>query len=205
MKIAILTFDGFNEIDSFVASHILNRVRQAGWNAEIACPTEWVQSMNGVRVAAQRPLEFANEADAVVVGSGPLTRQILADDRVLCRLQLDPRRQLIGSQCSGALVLAKLGLLESIPACTDPITRPFLQAAGVEVIERPFYAGGNVATAGGCFSATYLATWILWRALGRAAAEEALAFVAPVGERDRFVAQALSAVEPFVDPPVLDD
>ena len=33
MQIAILTFDGFNEVDSFVACNILNRGR--GWKAPI--------------------------------------------------------------------------------------------------------------------------------------------------------------------------
>ena len=36
MQIAILTFDGFNEIDSFVACNVLNRIR--GWKASIAAP-----------------------------------------------------------------------------------------------------------------------------------------------------------------------
>jgi transcriptional regulator GlxA family with amidase domain len=200
MRIAVLTFDGFNEIDSFVASHILNRVKRAGWKAEITCPAESVQSLNGVRVAAQRQIEFANEADAVLVGSGRLTRQIVADERIISRLQLDPRRQLVGSQCSGALILAKLGLLGSLPACTDLMTRPFLEAAGVQVLERPFFATGNVATAGGCLSATYLATWVLWRLLGREAAKEALSYVAPVAEQDQLLAQALGTVAPFVEP-----
>ena len=198
MRIAVLTFDGFNEIDSFVVSHILNRVKRPGWKAEIVSPTDWVQSMNGVRVAAQRRLEFANEADAVLVGSGRLTRQIIGDDDLMSRLELDPGRQLIGSQCSGALVLARLGLLTSRPACTDLMTRPFLEAAGVQVLDRAFFARGNVATAGGCLSATYLATWVLWRLLGRGAAEEALSYVAPVGERDEFLARTLGTVEPFI-------
>jgi transcriptional regulator GlxA family with amidase domain len=198
MRIAVLTFDGFNEIDSFVAFHILNRVKRSGWKAEITCAAESVQSMNGVRMAAQRQIEFANEADAVLVGSGTLTRQIVADGRITSRLQLDTRRQLVGSQCSGALVLAKLGLLNSLPACTDLMTKPFLETAGIQVLDRPFFAGGNVATAGGCLSAVYLATWVLWRFLGRNAAEEALSYVAPVAEQDQFLARALGAVEPFV-------
>jgi hypothetical protein len=33
MRIAILTFDGFNEIDSFVALNLLNRVKRPGWQA----------------------------------------------------------------------------------------------------------------------------------------------------------------------------
>ncbi|MGH7787960.1 MAG: DJ-1/PfpI family protein [Candidatus Binatia bacterium] len=199
MRIAILTFDGFNEIDSFVTSHILNRVGQAGWKAEITCPSESVQSLNGVRVHAQRQIEFANEADAVLVGSGRLTEQIIADESIMSRLHLDPRRQLIGSQCSGALVLAKLGLLASLPACTDLMTRPLLEAAGVRVLDQSFFAEENVASAGGCLSAPYLATWVLWRLLGRDAAEGALRYVAPVGERDQFLAQALGTVAPFVD------
>jgi len=202
MRIAILTFDGFNEIDSFVAFHILNRVRREEWKVEITCPAESVQSLNGVRVAAQRQLEFANEADAVLVGSGRLTRQIVEDEAILSRLRLDPGRQLIGSQCSGALVLAKLGLLASQPACTDVVTRPLLEAAGVKVLEQSFFARGNVATAGGCLSSTYLASWVLCRLLGREAAEDALGYVAPVGERDQFVGRALAAVAPFVvEPP----
>ena len=31
MHIAILTFDGFNELDSFIALGILNRVKRPGW------------------------------------------------------------------------------------------------------------------------------------------------------------------------------
>jgi hypothetical protein len=39
MQIAVLTFDGFNEIDSFVAAHILNRLRPKGWKAFITSPS----------------------------------------------------------------------------------------------------------------------------------------------------------------------
>src|SRR6266540_805837 len=59
LRIAVVTFDGFNEIDSFVSSHILNRVEVDGWKAEITCPSDTVQSRHGVRVHAQQPLEFA--------------------------------------------------------------------------------------------------------------------------------------------------
>ncbi len=50
MHIAILTFDGFNELGSFIASGILNRVKSSDWKVPIACPTESVRSMNGVEV-----------------------------------------------------------------------------------------------------------------------------------------------------------
>src|SRR5689334_817471 len=112
MKIAILTFEGFNEIDSFVALNILNRVKQENWKAEIAAPAEVVTSMNGVTIHAQKPLSFAGEADAVLFGSGRLTRQIVRDEALLSQIKVAPERQLVGSQCSGALLLKKLGLVE---------------------------------------------------------------------------------------------
>ncbi|HJQ70912.1 MAG TPA: DJ-1/PfpI family protein [Blastocatellia bacterium] len=198
MRIAIVTFDGFNEIDSFVASHILNRVDRAGWKAEIAAPAQSVTSMNGVTVSAQQPLEFLNEADAVIIGSGRKTRQAIIDESIISRIRLSPERQLIGSQCSGALVLAHLGYLKDIPACTDVRTRPMLEAAGVRVLDRPFHAEGNIASAGGCLSAQYLATWMIWRLAGKKAAVDALSYVMPVGEQSEYIARAIEAVSAYV-------
>ncbi|HYM34477.1 MAG TPA: DJ-1/PfpI family protein [Steroidobacteraceae bacterium] len=194
MRIAILTFEGFNEIDSFVALNLLGRVRRPNWQAHIASPTETVQSVNGLRIHAQQPLEYANEADVVLIGSGRYTRSIIEDRTLMSRLQLNPSKQLIGSQCSGALMLAKLGLLDSMPACTDSRTKPFLAATNVTVLQKPFHCEGNIATAGGCLSAHYLATWVITRALGREAAEEALRYIVPVGEEQQYIARAMSVV-----------
>ena len=199
MKIAVVTFDGFNEIDSFVAAHILNRVERAGWKAEITAPAEFVTSLNGVRVAAQRPLEFTHDADAVLLGSGRRTAQVIEDAAVMSRIKVDPRRQLIASQCSGALILARLGLLDGAPVCTDLKTRPAVEAAGVRVLDRPFYARGNVASAGGCLSGQYLATWMIWRLIGKEAAIDALSYVAPVGQEEEYVSRAVAAVSEFID------
>ncbi|MDH1265912.1 DJ-1/PfpI family protein [Pseudomonas sp. GD03944] len=198
MRIAILTFDGFNELDSFVASALLNRLRDRGWQAQITCPGERVTSMNGVQVLAQQPLEFAREADVVLFGSGIKTRQIAEDSAILERLQLDPRKQLIGAQCSGALLMARLGLLQGMPACTDLTSKPWVIEAGVEVLNQPFFARGNLATAGGCLSAPYLAAWAIARLAGEQACAEVLHYVAPVGEKEAFVERALAVIRPYL-------
>ncbi|MGH8355527.1 MAG: DJ-1/PfpI family protein [Pseudomonas sp.] len=198
MRIAVLTFEGFNELDSFVAAGLLNRMRGQGWQAEITCPQEQVTSMNGVRVLAQQPLEFANQADVVLFGSGIQTRAIAEDTAILGRLRLDPQRQLIGAQCSGALLMAKLGLLGSLPACTDLTTKPWVIEAGVRVLDQPFFAEGNLATAGGCLSAPYLATWVIAKLAGEDACASALHYVAPVGEKEAFVERALGVVLPYL-------
>ncbi|HKX44231.1 MAG TPA: DJ-1/PfpI family protein [Burkholderiaceae bacterium] len=198
MRIAIVTFDGYNELDSFIALGLLNRLKAHGWKAEIASPSAHITSMNGVTVAAQQPLEFANEADAVLFGSGIYTRAIAENSALLDRLQLDPLRQFIGAQCSGALLLARLGLLADMPACTDLTTKPWLVEAGVRVQDAPFHARGPIATAGGCLASQYLAAWLMLRGAGEAATAQALHYAAPVGEKEAYVERLLAVVRPFV-------
>ncbi|MGW1723321.1 DJ-1/PfpI family protein [Streptomyces sp. NPDC002306] len=195
MQVAVVTFDGFNELDSFIASALINRCRKDGLEAFITTPTPVVTSMNGVEVTGQRPMEFVTEADVVLIGSGVKARDVVADDRLISRLRLDPSRQLIGSQCSGALVLARLGLLGSMPVCTDIKSRPFVEAAGVTVLDTAFHSEGNIATAGGCLASQYLATWVITRTVGEDAARDVIGYVAPVGESQETVARALRAVE----------
>jgi transcriptional regulator GlxA family with amidase domain len=198
MHIAILTFDGYNELDSFIPYGILNRVKKPGWRVSIASPTAQVQSMNGLVLQAQATLADACAADAVIVGSGMKTRDVVADPALMAQLQLDPARHLLGAQCSGTLVLAKLGLLGAVPACTDLITKPWVQEAGVEVLDQPFFASGNVATAGGCLASHYLAAWVLARLEGVDAAQSALHYVAPVGEKEAYVQRAMGHLMPYL-------
>jgi transcriptional regulator GlxA family with amidase domain len=201
MHIAILTFQGFNEIDSLLAFNVLNRITNPDWRVTLCCPEATVTSKSGLVVHAQSRIDEVSSADVVLVGSGVMTRQVVNDPGIMARLKLDPSRQLIGSQCSGTLILAKLGLLAGVPACTDLTTKPWVQEAGVEVLNQPFFASGNVATAGGCLSSQYLAAWVIARTAGMEAAEVALHYVAPVGEKDEYVARAIRNIAPYVGAP----
>jgi len=198
MHIAILTFEGFNELDSLIALGLLNRIKTPGWRVSIASPTLRVRSMNGLVIESQATLQEANEADAVIVGSGALTREVVEDRQLMGQLRLDPTRQLLAAQCSGTLVLAKLGLLEGVSACTDLTTKPWVQAAGVDVLNQAFFARGNVATAGGCLASTYLAAWIIARLQGLEAAGNAVHYVAPVGEKQLYVERTMANIQPYL-------
>ena len=200
MLISILTFQGFNELDSFIALGILNRIKKPNWRVEICCPEDSVTSMNGVTVLAQSRLERLHLSDAVIVGSGMQTREVVKNPEIMQQLQigLDPNKQLIGAQCSGTLILAQLGLLGQIPACTDLITKPWVQESGVNVLNTPFYAENNIATAGGCLASQYLAAWIIAKTQGLEAAKEAMHYVAPVGEKEDYVSRAIANIEIFL-------
>ena len=198
MHIAILTFDGYNELDSLIALGVLNRSRPEGWRISIAAPASTITSMNGVTIHAHIDLAEACTADAVIIGSGVKTRDIIQDHSIMTQLKsLDPSRQLIGAQCSGALILAKLGLLNNIPACTDTITKPWAIEAGINVLNQAFFAQNNIATAGGCFASAYLGAWVRLRLDNEQATRDALHYLAPVGEKDDYVARAMSNILPY--------
>jgi transcriptional regulator GlxA family with amidase domain len=197
MHIAILTFDGFNELDSLIAFGMLSRISLLGdtqWRVSIASPTARVTSMNGLTLDAHIGLQEACTADAVLIGSGMKTRDVAQDHAIMGQLQLDAQRQLVAAQCSGTFLLAKLGLTGQLSACTDNTSKPWVQAAGVRVVNQPFAAHGNIATAGGCLAAQYLCAWLLTRLKGEAQAREVLHYFAPVGEKDTYVDRAMGHV-----------
>ena len=197
MHIAILTFDGFNELDSLIAYGMLSRISLLGdpdWKVSIASPTEKVTSMNGLSIDAHIDLKQAIDADAVVIGSGMKTREVANNALILDQLKLNPSRQLIAAQCSGTFLLARLGLLGQMPACTDTTSKPWVQAAGVNILNRAFYASGNLATAGGCLSAQYISAWLIARLKSTQHAQEVLHYFAPVGEKEEYVSRAMAHI-----------
>jgi transcriptional regulator GlxA family with amidase domain len=181
MKISIIAFDNFTDIDVFLMWDIFNRVEAPDWKVEILGSKDFHVSTTGIRIPMHGQLERARHSDAVLFTSGIGTRAVIKDQDYLDRLQLDPQKQLIGSMCSGSLVLARLGLIQG-PATTYPTSRRELIAMGVEVVERPFVRNGNVATAAGCLAAQYLAGWVIETLTDEQTKERALLQIQPVGE-----------------------
>ena len=70
MHIAMLTFQGFNELDALVALGVLNRIKKPAWHVTLCCPEPTVTSMNGGVVHAGSGRSDVQSADAVIVGSG---------------------------------------------------------------------------------------------------------------------------------------
>ncbi|HEX8287480.1 MAG TPA: DJ-1/PfpI family protein [Pyrinomonadaceae bacterium] len=182
MKIAIVIFDKFTDVDLFLMWDLLNRVRVENWKVKILGESEAHVSATGISIATHGRIEEANDADAVLFVSGQGTRERIKDENWLKRFRLNPEKQFIGSICSGALILAALGLLEGKTATTYPTSKAALESFGVETIEKPFVANGNVATAGGCLASQYLCGWIIENTAGKNWRDLILKSIQPVGE-----------------------
>jgi transcriptional regulator GlxA family with amidase domain len=186
MEIAIIAFDRFTDIDVFMPWDLLNRARTAGardWRVRILGKTPYVTSVAGLKIPTHGGLEETSTSDAVLFGSGVGVEDCIKDPEFLDALDLDESRQLIGSMCAGAIILAEKGLLKGRRATTYPTYFDRLaQYEGVQPVHEPFVREGNVATAGGCLAAQLLCNWVM-ETLGSAELSEAvLASILPVGE-----------------------
>jgi len=181
-SIAIVIFDKFTDIDLWLMWDLLNRVRVADWSVKILGESESHISATGISVATQGRIKEANDADAVLFVSGQGTRDRIADENWLAKFDLNAEKQMIGSICSGALILAKLGFLEGKTATTYPTTKTALEGLGIEVVEKPFVAHGNIATAGGCLAQQYLIGWVVENLVDKEWSDLVVRAIQPVGE-----------------------
>jgi transcriptional regulator GlxA family with amidase domain len=181
-KIAIIVFDKFTDLDLWLMWDLLGRVRVPGWEVKILGENETHLSATNIEVKTHGRIEEANDADAVLFVSGRGTRDRIADESWLAKFDLNPEKQLIGSICSGSLILAKLGLLEGKTATTYPTSKAVLEGFGIEVIEKPFVAHDKTATAGGCLAQQYLIGWVIENLADKDLSELVLKSIQPVGE-----------------------
>jgi transcriptional regulator GlxA family with amidase domain len=182
MRISIVIFDEFTDVDLFLMWDLLNRVRVPDWDVRIIGEKSHHISVTGLTTATHGRIEEANESDVVLFVSGRGTRTLMHDKHWLSRFKLDPDRQMIASVCSGALLLAALGLLADKTATTYPTTKQALEGFGVTVEEKPFIVHGNIATSGGCLAAQYIVGWVIDRKADKEWKELVLKSIQPVGE-----------------------
>ncbi len=184
MKIVIVAFDKFTDIDVFLPWDILNRAKfkNKDWSVKIVGTQPVHRSVCGIDLPMQGDLSECNSADVVFFASGSGARTVIQDQSFLSQFKLDPSKQLICSMCSGALILAALGLLDGLTATTYPTAAEQLRSYGIEVVQQPLVIHGNIATAAGCLAAIDLVGWIIERLLSPQIKDEVLASIQPVGQ-----------------------
>jgi transcriptional regulator GlxA family with amidase domain len=185
-KISIVAFEKFTDIDVFMPWDLLYRAKAAGasdWDIRILGKTEYVTSVAGLKIPTHGRLDETADSRVVIFASGIGVEDVLKDRAFLDSLQLNEQRQLIGSMCAGAVILAEKGLLRGRRATTYPTYFDRLATyEGVQPVRESFVPNGNVATAGGCLAAQLLCGWIMEKLVSRDLADAVMASILPVGE-----------------------
>ena len=184
-KAVIVAFDKFTDVDVFLPWDLLNRVRLLHKDFQVkiigAAPTH--KSICGIDLAMQGNLDEVRDADMVFFASGSGTRALYKNPDYLQQFQLNPQKQIICSICSGALLLAGLGLLNGITATAYPSVFKELREMGITVIEDyHLVVHGNIATAAGCLAAVDLMGWAVEQLYDEKTKQSVIASVLPVGQ-----------------------
>ena len=85
MRISIVIFDEFTDIDLYLMWDLLNRVRLPDWEVRIVGDKSHHVSTTGLLTATHGPIDEANESDVVLFVSGLGTRTKMRDEVWLSR------------------------------------------------------------------------------------------------------------------------
>jgi len=182
MEVGIVAFDDFTDVDVFLPWDILNRVKLPEWTVKVYGTKDIHHSVTGLTVPVHKEVHRLNEATAVLFASGPGIRKLCHNESYLRQINLNPSRQLIGSMCSGALILGALGLLEGKTATTYPTAKRELEKFKVNVVEEAFVVHENIATAAGCLAAQDLCGWFIERLINKKVKNSVLKSIQPLGQ-----------------------
>jgi transcriptional regulator GlxA family with amidase domain len=180
MRIELLLFDGFDDLDALGPNELLRHAASAGAPFDVALVrldgAERVTSGIGTTLLVDG--ELSERPDLVIVpGGGLLTGRpagVLAEiergaiPAALARLH--GAGVVVASVCTGAMLLGAAGLLRGRPATTNRGALDRLRDAGAEAIDARVVDDGDILTAGGVTAGLDLALWLVEREVGAEAA-----------------------------------
>jgi transcriptional regulator GlxA family with amidase domain len=171
MRIDIILFDGFDELDAIAPYEVLRTAAGLGAPIEAelvgAHGAATITASHGTRIVVDRgPSEAADML--LVPGGGYFHGAGIRDELergALPRLleAAHARGTIVGSVCTGAMLLAATGVVAGRRATTHHLAIEDLRAAGAEVVEVRFVDDGDLVTAGGVTSGLDLALHLVER------------------------------------------
>jgi len=187
MKVAILVFPGVEELDFVGFLEVLavaNRVRGERYFETELVGTEAgpIECSGGLMVVPDENLRDLGGQDLLFVPGGGARRGIGVDALLRNRLVLGALKKtyeegkMVWSVCTGALLLARAGLLDGRAATTHHEFLNDLKRSGARVQRARVVVDGRIATGGGISSSIDVGLELVKETLGREAAKE-------VGER----------------------
>jgi transcriptional regulator GlxA family with amidase domain len=174
MKIAVLVYEGFDEVDAVGPFEVLGNVKYSDDTTAVSIASiaggETIKASHGMEIVA--PARLDDTYDLIVVPGGMwidrredvgvyaeylrnVIPQTLADQH--------QRGTTICSVCTGAMLLEKAGLLEGREATTHWAAKDDLRAAGATVLDERVVDDGDIVTCGGVTSGFDMALWLVER------------------------------------------
>lgn len=180
MQVAILLFDGFDDLDAVGPHEVFSKAAARGADLQVGRytldPQDIVTSSHGLRIEPDGTLP--PDPDLVVVPGGGWSdgggvRRVVDDGKLPDAVAtLHDDGATVASVCTGGMVLAAAGLTGGRPAVTHHDALGDLGESGAEVIDARVVDDGDVVTAGGVTAGLDLALHLLGREIGKGVADE---------------------------------
>ena len=182
MDIAIIVFDGVDELDAVGPYRVFAGAAGAGADLTVSLVTiedaEWVVASNGLEIRTDGTLGEA-EPDLVIVPGGGWNSRGEASAWAEARKGVIPEAVadlhddgvMVAGVCTGGMLLAETGLTDGRPAVTHAGALEELRETGAEVIDARVVDVGDLLTAGGVTSGLDLALYLLEREFGSSIAD----------------------------------
>jgi transcriptional regulator GlxA family with amidase domain len=178
MRMAVVVFDGFDELDAIGPLEVLrNAATMGGVDLEVELVAlegaAEVTGSHGLRVRPDGPLDPDRVDLLVVPGGGWIDRGAQGAWAEAGRGELPAAiaaahqaGAVVATVCTGAMLATAAGLTRGRPAVTHHGAIEELRAAGAEVVEARVVDDGDLVTAGGVTSGIDLALWLVERHFG---------------------------------------
>jgi transcriptional regulator GlxA family with amidase domain len=180
---AVILFDGFEELDAIGPYDVLATAAADGADLSTvdlvtATPTESVVASKGAEIVPHGTLDPEVPPEYLLVPGGSWVGgadggvRAAADRGVVPDLVADCHAagSTVASVCTGAMLLARAGLLDGRPAVTHASALSDLEATEARVVDARVVDDGDVLTAGGVTAGIDLALWLVEREWGEAVA-----------------------------------
>lgn len=182
MRIDIIVFDGFDELDALAPYEVLQNAAAAGEGFQVRL-VSWsgrseVVAAHGVKVIAEAAAADDPRPDVVIIPGGGWNSRSpqgawaeAQRGAIPARLaELNRAGSTIAAVCTGAMLVAAAGLARGRAATTHHGAIDELRAAGADIVPARVVDAGDLITAGGVTSGLDLALWLVERYAGSEAA-----------------------------------
>lgn len=126
-----------------------------------------LNAVGGLKVVPDVDLDHAPQADILLIPGGNGSRRALRDPRIMDWVaQQAARAEIVASICTGALLLAKLGLLDGLRATTHWTAIGELRAMSDKIDVQPqarFVDNGKYLTSGGITAGIDMSLYLVRR------------------------------------------
>jgi transcriptional regulator GlxA family with amidase domain len=181
MEVAIVLFDGYDELDAIGPYEVFENADDAGGEMTVSLCTladvGRVTASHGLRVEPDATLEDRSPDLVVVPGGGwngrgetgawaEAERGAIPD----AVATLHDEGATVAAVCTGGMLLSRAGVLDGRPATTHAGALPDLRDSDARVVDARVVDDGDVLTAGGVTSGIDLAFHVVEREFGAAVA-----------------------------------